>query len=123
MISNEVIQEIYKNNTKPPKHLEDLGLFDALDLLKANHHITIDSDELKPTTEIIIEDLEESNPFRRFLLRSLYAVLEFDKMVAFVFRNHILFLGKKDKELRVHFKPEPDPEPRGNIFSRIFGGR
>lgn len=120
MISNEVITEIYKTNPKPPKSLEDLRLFDALEILRANHHIHVDSDELKETTEVILEDLEESNPFRRFLLRSLHAVLEFDKMIAFVFKNHILFLGKKDNQLRVHFKPEP--EPKANLWARIFGG-
>lgn len=119
MISNEVIKEIYRTNPKPPKRLEDLEIFNALDLLRDNHHIAIDSDELKPTTEIIIEDLEDSNPFRRFLLRSLHAVLEFDKMVAFVFQNHILFLGKYDNQLRVHFKPEPEKKP--GLWSRIFG--
>lgn len=123
MISNEVIKEIYKTNPRPPKNPDDLRLFDALEILKAYHHITVDSDDLTKA-EVIIEDLEDSNLFRRFLVRSLHAVLEFDKMIAFVFRNHILFLGKKDNALRVHFKPEPDPETEGRSWlSRLFHRR
>lgn len=68
-------------------------------------------------TEIILEDLEEFNPFRRFLIRSLNAILEFDKMIAFVFRTHILFLGKEDNQMRVHMRPEP----KKSLFDKIFG--
>lgn len=118
MITDEVIKEIYHTNRKPPKDLNELKLKEALYLLKDNHNLTLDSDDLSKA-EIIINDLEEYNPFRRFLVRSLHAVLEFDKMLAFVFANHILFLGKKDNQLRVHFRPEE--EDRKSIFSKIFG--
>lgn len=82
-----------------------------LPLVNENHKIKADDGE------IIIEDLDEYNPFRRFLIRSLNTVLEFDKMVAFVFRNHILFVGKDSNEIRVHIKPE---EPK-SLFARLFG--
>lgn len=86
-------------------------------MLRAHHDIMIDDEDLSKA-EIILNDLEEANPFRRFLVRSLHAILEFDKMVAFVFRNHILFLGKKDKQLRVHFKPEASER---SFLGRLFG--
>ena len=123
MISDQVIQEIYKTNTKPPKHLEDLHLVEALDMLQEHHNISIDDSDLSKA-EVILNDLEVTNHFRRFLVRSLFAILEFDKMMAFVFRNHILFLGKKNSDLRVHFKPEPDDDEEGSsFFSRLFGRR
>lgn len=111
MITDNVIKEVYKKFSKPARHREDLRLDYFLPMLKANHAIRLEDDE------IIIEDLDEFNPFRRFLLRSLNAVLEFDKMIAFVFRNHILFLGKEDDQMRVHIKP---PKPK-SFLSRIFG--
>lgn len=111
MITEEVIKEIYKKFNKPPKDAEELDIPYYLDVLKKNHNIRETRDE------IIIDDLEEFNPFKRFLKRSIFAVLEFDKMVAFAFRNHILFLAKEDKGMRVHIRPE---KPRG-FFSRIFG--
>lgn len=112
MITDEVIKEIYKKFSKPPKRREDLELGRFQKLLEANHSIRMDD------MEVEIMDLEEFNPFRRFLIRSLTAVLEFDKMVAFVFKNHILFLGKEDDTMRVHIKPE---KPR-SFLGRLFGG-
>lgn len=111
MITDSVIKEIYKKFSKPHKHREELRLDYFMNMLITNHHIKLDSDE------IILEDLEEFNPFRRFLIRSLNAVLEFDKMIAFVFRNHILFLSKEDNQMRVHIKPPKKP----SFFDRILG--
>ncbi len=111
MITDSVIKEMYKKFGKPPKDPGELRLDYFLPILKNNHSITSDG------FEIIIEDLDEFNPFRRFLIRSLNAVLEFDKMIAFVFRNHILFLGKEDTQMRVHIKPE---KPK-SLFGRLFG--
>lgn len=110
MITDSVIKEIYKKFGKPHKNREELRIDYFIDILHHNHNITFDDDE------IILEDLEEFNPFKRFLIRSLNAVLEFDKVIAFVFRNHILFLGKDDNQMRVHIKPPKKP----SIFDRIF---
>lgn len=112
MINENVINEIYKKFRKPHKNPEDLRLDYFIPILSEHHNIENDG------FEIVITDLEEYNPFRRFLIRSLNAVLEFDKMIAFVFRNHILFLGKEDNQMRVHIKPEEKP----SLFKRIFGG-
>jgi hypothetical protein len=111
MITDSVIKEIYRKFSKPHRNEEELRLDYYLHLLKENHSIK------REDNEIIIEDLDEFNPFRRFLIRSVNAVLEFDKMIAFVFRNHILFLGKEDNQMRVHIKPE---KPK-SLFGKIFG--
>ncbi len=111
MITDNVIKEIYKKFSKPHANDEELRLDYFIPMLVENHRIRLED------KEIIIDDLDEFNPFRRFLVSSLNAVLEFDKMVAFVFRNHILFLGKEDNQMRVHIKPE---KPK-SLFSRIFG--
>lgn len=113
MITDQVIKEIYKRYPKPAKNQADLQLDYYLDMLSANYHLN--SDDM----EIVVEDLDEFNPFRMFLRRSIHAVLEFDKMIAFVFRSHILFFGKEQPELRVHMKPEE----KGSLFSRMFGKR
>ncbi len=111
MITESVIKEIYKKFGKPHKNREDLKLDYFMDILNANHNIVFDGDE------IILKDLEEFNPFRRFLIRSLTAILEFDKMIAFVFCNHILFLGKNEEQMRVHIKPLKKP----SLLDRILG--
>lgn len=115
MINESVIQEIYKKFSKPHKRVEDLQLDYYLPILQAHH--SIEHREVSPQiSEIIINDLDEYNPFRRFLVRSLNAVLEFDKMIAFVFRNHILFFGKESNQMRVHIKPLK----KKSFFSKIF---
>ena len=111
MINESVINEIYKKFSKPHKKESDLRLDYFIPLL--NEHHSIESDGF----EIVLKDVEEFSPFRRFLIRSLNAVLEFDKLIAFVFRTHILFLGKEDNQLHVHIKPEK----QSSLFSRLFG--
>lgn len=112
MVDEKVIQEIYKNYRKPHKNYADLRLDYFLPILSEHHNIENDG------FEIVLKDVEEFNPFRRFLIRSLNAVLEFDKLIAFVFRTHILFISKEDNKLHVHIKPEK----KQTLFSRIFGG-
>lgn len=109
MITNAVIEEIYKTHRKPPKNLQDLNLSDALYILKDHHSMTLDSEDLTKA-EVIINDVEEYNPFRRFLVRGIYAILPFDKQIAFVFRSHILFLNKNDEGMNVHFRPSEEDE-------------
>lgn len=111
MVDEKVIKEIYKKFRKPHKDSADLRLDYFIPILSAHHAIENDG------FEIVLMDVEEYNPFRRFLIRSLNAVLEFDKYIAFVFKNHILFMGKEDNQLHVHIKPEDKP----SLLDRIFG--
>lgn len=112
MITNEVIKELYKNYKNPPKDREEFNLPYHVELLKPYHDIAYDD------MEIIVRNLDEFNPFRRFLIRSLHAVLEFDKNVAFVFKDHILFFSKNDNQLSVNFRPE---NKKKGLFGRLFG--
>lgn len=117
MITKEVIKDIYKEYRQPSSNIEELRIPYFLKLLEAHHKLHYDGDEL------IFEDMEEFNPFRRILVRNLHAILEFNKMIAFVFPNHILFLGKRSPELSVHFKPEEeagDTADKKSFFSRLF---
>lgn len=124
MITDAVIQEIYKKNRKPPKDLNDLNLPEVLYILRQHHDMTVDSEDLTKA-EVVLNDMEEYSPFRRFLVRSLHAILHFDRQVAFVFRSHILFLNKNNSELRVHFRTEEDEEDDDdddrNWLARLFG--
>lgn len=111
MITEDVIKEIYKNYSKPPKNKEELNLPYFVDLLKPYHQIAVCDDE------IIVTSIEEFSPFKRFLIRNLNAVLEFDKNVAFVFPTHILFFSKSSDRLSVNFKPEE----KRSFLNRLFG--
>ena len=111
MITDRVIKEIYKKYSKSSKNKGDLNLEYFVNLLSPNHRIKIDNNE------VIFEDQEEFSPFRRFLIRGLNGVLEFDRQVAFVFDNHILFLGKESDEMRIHMRPF---EEKKSFLRRLF---
>lgn len=116
MITKEVIKDIYKEYKKPQSNQEELQLPHFMKLLEPHHNLKYDG------TEIIFEDMEEFNPFRRILVRNLHGIIEFDKYVAFIFPNHILFLSKRSPELHVHFKPEDeqDTSEKKSFFKRLF---
>lgn len=110
MITEEVIKEIYKNYSNPPKYREELNIPYFIELLKPFHELTADD------MEIVVGGLDDFSPFKRFLIRGIHAILEFDKNVAFVFRDHILFFSKTDAGLNVNFKPDD-----AGFLSRLFG--
>ncbi len=110
MVTQDVIKEIYKKYKKLPKDLEELRLTYFIDLLKPHHQLEINDDE------VINNGLDTYNPLRRFLMRRLTAILEFDKVVAFVFSKHIIFYDKASSGMHVHFKPE-----KKSFISRLFG--
>lgn len=111
MITQEVITEIYKTYNKPCRNWDELNLPYFVELLQPFHQLTLTDDE------VIVESLDEFSPFKRFLKRGLYAVLEFDSNVAFVFQSHILFFSKTEPNLSVHFRPSKKP----SLFDRLFG--
>lgn len=111
MITDRVIKEIYHKYNKEVKNFDDLNLDYFISVLAPFHKIS------KTDKEVIFENIEEFSPFRRFLIRGLYGVLEFDRQVAFVFRNHILFLSKDSDEMRVHMRPLQE---KRNFFHRLF---
>ena len=113
MITDEVIKEIYKTYGKPHKHREDLRLEYFIDLLSEFHKLSVVDDD-----EIIVENLEEFNPFRRFLIRGLHGIIDFVTYVEFVFQGHILFFVKEEPSLQVHMRPEK----KRSIWDSIFGG-
>lgn len=110
MVTQDVIKEIYKKYNKPPKNMRDLRLPYFLDLLKKNHNLELAEDE------IINKSLDDFNPFRRFLIRRLTAILDFEKVVAFAFDRHIIFFDKETPNMHVHFKPE-----KRSFLSRLLG--
>lgn len=110
MITQQVIKEIYKKYSKPPRNEEELSIAHYIDLLREHHELVCENEEL------VNVRLDAFNPFKRMLIKSLYAILDLDKVVAFVFPNHILFFEKASENMHVHFKPE-----KQSFLSRLFG--
>lgn len=112
MINQDVIDEIYKKYKRPEKNADALRIPYFVDLLAKNNPIVFTGKEIQ------IKNLEEFNPFKRFLVRSLNGIIEFDKHVAFVFMNHILFLSKENQEMHIHIKKRDEKK---SLLSRILG--
>ena len=113
MINENVIKEIYRRFKKPVKDQSELNLPYFQQLLQTHNPIEV-GDEM-----ITIRNMEEFSPFKRFLIRSLTTVLELDKMVAFVFNTHIVFMNKDSEATHVHLRPEP----KKGLLARMFGKR
>ncbi len=110
MIDNKVIQELYRRFKHPAKSVEGLNIPYFENLLKSNNPIKV-NDEM-----IEIQSIEEFSPFKRFLIRRLNKIIEFERNVAFVFNNHILFLSKETDETHIHLKPD-----KRRRFFGLFG--
>lgn len=110
MITQQVIKEIYKKYSRPPRNEDELSIPHYMDILRGYHEL------VRENGEIVNVRLDDFNPFKRMLVKSLHAILELDKVVAFVFPNHILFFEKSSENMHVHFKPE-----KKSFFARLFG--
>ena len=83
MITKEVIKDIYKEYRHPSDNPDELRIPYFLKKLENHHNLKYDGDEL------IFEDMEEFNPFRRILVKNLHAILEFNRMIAFVYMKSL----------------------------------
>lgn len=113
MINDDVIREIYKRFPKPAKDKSELNIPYYQKLLHPNNPIAVDEEM------IVVVKVDEFSPFKKFLIRSLNAILEIDNCVAFVFKTHIVFLRIDDCELMVHLRPEKEE----NFFTKLFHKR
>lgn len=99
MVTKKVIKEIYQKFNTPPDNINVLNLGYHMELLKEHHPMKIVGEE------IIVENVEEYSPFKRMLIERLTGVFEFNKYVAFVMAEHILFFEKRGEGVSLHFLP------------------
>lgn len=109
MINRKVIKEIYRKYRRPEKNPENLHLDYFQKLLAEANPFEITDDM------IVLRQVDEYSPFKRFLIRSLYGVLEFDRTVAFVFPAHIIFLNKSDEGINFYLREE-----KPKWYKRLF---
>lgn len=99
MITQEVINEIYKKFSKRPASPDELNMPPLFESVHPSHRIEIDDDKL------IIYSLPKNSIFHAIPLRNINAILEFESNVAIVLHSSIIFLSKNDAGNYVHFKP------------------
>ncbi len=100
MITKEVIDAIYKKYKRPAPSADCLDLGLLFDYAIENHGIYVDEGNL------VIDSLGEDSPFHEIALDHVCGILEFERHVAVVLENAIIFLDKADSGAHVHLKPE-----------------
>lgn len=98
MVTNKVIETIYKKYRKRPTSPDQLDLPVLFQESIDPHELFIDGDEL------IINSIDPSSPFHSIRLDRVHAILEFENVVAIVLHSSIIFLGKNDRSVHVHVK-------------------
>ena len=118
MITQQVIDALYKKYNKAPKSLDYLDmplLFDAtvsmvFELLGAtspHHDVSVDIDD-NMRAELVIGSIDEKSPFHRLPMHRIHAIVPFEEWVAIVMHSSIIFLNKKDNRVSVNLKPVGD---------------
>lgn len=110
MITNKVIEEIYKRYGKRPKSIDCLNFVLLIDKVGVMHDIIVDPD----TEELTIGSLPDDSPFRKLKLKNINAFIEFEEWVAVVLHSAIVFLNKKNVRTSIHLK-----EPELSLWDKI----
>ena len=101
MITNQVIDTLYKKYRKLPKSIDCLDFPLLFDAISEHHDISVDMD----TDSLIINGLGERSPFHKIPLSRIHAIVPFEEWVAIVLHSSIIFLNRKSSKVSVHVKP------------------
>lgn len=113
MITQQVINAIYKKYSKVPKSLDCLDMPLLFDSAGVRHNISIDMDD-DMNAELIIGSIDTKSPFHRLPMHHIHAIIPFEEWVAIVMHSSIIFLNKNDNRVSIHIKPMND-----GLFERI----
>lgn len=115
MISQKVIDQLYKKYNKRPKSIDELNIPLLFEAVHPMHGIEFDEGEL------IINSISADSPFHRLPLALVHEIVEFEDVVAIVLHSSIIFLSRTadhKSPVQVHIKPiEPSMADR---FKSMF---
>lgn len=110
MITNDVINAIYKQYDKRPKSVDCLNLALLFDKAGIVHDILIDPE----TQEMSIGSIDPTSPFHTLPLKNIHAIAPFEEWTAIVLHSSILFLNNKKPLPSIHIK-----QPSESLWDRI----
>lgn len=104
MITQQVIDTLYKQYKKAPKSQDCLNMPLLFDSAAENHNISVDFDD-NMNAELIIGSIDPKSPFHRMPMSHIHAIVPFEDWVAIVLHSSIIFLNKKDSRVSIHIRP------------------
>ena len=107
MITQKVIDTLYKQYGKAPKSLDCLDMPLLFDVAGVHHDVSVEMDD-NMNAELIIGSIDEKSPFHRLPMHRIHAIVPFENWVAIVMHSSVIFLNKKDKRVSSHLKPMGD---------------
>lgn len=110
MITNDVINAIYKQYDKRPKSIDCLNLALLFDKAGIEHDILIDPE----TQEMTIGSIAPDSPFHTIPLKNINAIVPFEEWTAIVLHSSIIFLNNKKPLPSIHIK-----QPSLSLWERI----
>ncbi|MDE6101232.1 MAG: hypothetical protein K2G01_09330 [Paramuribaculum sp.] len=110
MITQKVIEQLYKTYKKPPVTADDLDIDLLFIHVLENHDIAIDDH-----ANLIVGSLPVGSPFHKIPLGHIHAIVEFENRIAIVLHSSILFLNKYDSRSNVHIRM-----PKRSLLDKIF---
>ncbi|MCM1348547.1 MAG: hypothetical protein NC338_03975 [Firmicutes bacterium] len=110
MITQKVIDQLYKTYKKPPLSADDLEIDLLFTHLFEFHDIAVDNH-----ANLVIGSFPADSPFRKIPLSHIHAIVEFEDCIAIVLHSSIIFLNKKDNRSSVHVKM-----PKQSLIEKLF---
>ena len=103
MITREVIDTLYKKNSKAPSSPDCLDMPLLFDYAAEHHNITIDMDG--PVDFMVINSIDPDSLFHKIPLARIHAIVPFEEWIAIVLHSSIIFLSRKSPKSSIHIKP------------------
>lgn len=110
MITQKVIDTLYKTYRKRPASADELDIGLLFEIPVEHHDIEIDDN-----ANLLINSLPQFSPFRKLSLSRINAIVEFENKVAVVLSSSIIFLNKNDNKSFIHIREE-----KMSLIDRIF---
>ncbi|MBD5255238.1 MAG: hypothetical protein HDS53_04085 [Barnesiella sp.] len=111
MITEKVINQLYKTYNRRPESADELDIGLLFENLIEHHDIEIDDE-----AHLIINSLPPTSPFHKLSLSRIHAIVEFEHKVAIILHSSIVFLNKNDNRTHVHIR-----NMKASVLDKIFG--